>query len=331
MGNQAVFTPATPLDVSAGNHQITADYNGDTNFNTSTSPAFNLTVNPATTTTTVSASVNTFNLGGSTTYTVSVQGTPAAAGNPPGAVTITDGGLNIPCNVAQPIAVSASNPATATCIATYTGAAAPLLAGVHSVVATYISISTNIAGSTSSPITVTVNQDTMSIGPITTPSPITYNNGGTIPTLTIPYTLAGTVTPPPSLNFQVFDGATLLGTIPASTNPALFALGSVYQSVGTHTLKVTYPTGDPNYAPTSSTPITLVVDKAEYDGKRHRILHQSPIWYEYDLGRDRRFDSRWRLCSSFGHSYLQSRSGKSRHPAPWTAPEPATSLSRIPA
>jgi len=89
-----------------------------------------------------------------------------------------------------------------------------------------------------------------------------YNNGGTAATLSIPYTLAGAATPAPKQSFQVFDGATQIGTVSLAANPAVFTLpASVYQGVGVHTLSVKYPSGDPNYAPSTSSSVLFYVTK----------------------------------------------------------------------
>ena len=274
-GNVATYSPSNTAFVP-GLHTVTATYGGDSNFSASpASPNFNLSVSAATTTTTVSANVSTINLGQSVTYSVYVAGAPGTAGNPSGTVQIFDNtALISSCGTLGTLTlVSTANPATASCTVPYNGNTG-FGAGSHSITAAYTatgSPSSNVFAngtSNATPLTVTVNQDTMTIGPLTTTpiSPVVYNmNGGTAPVLSIPFTLAGSVTPTPSQAFQIYDGVTLLGTVPGpqSSNPALFTLpASVYQTVGTHTLKAMYPTGDSNYATNSSTAITFVVNKA---------------------------------------------------------------------
>src|SRR5207247_4466666 len=77
-------TTATISSLSAGSHAITAVYNGDGNFNTSTnSPALTQTVNSDPSTTTLTASTNTTVVGQSVTFTATVTGT---NGTPTGSV-----------------------------------------------------------------------------------------------------------------------------------------------------------------------------------------------------------------------------------------------------
>src|SRR5262249_39814628 len=95
--DMATFTTSTR---SVGNHTITAAYtSGDGNFNASApSVAITQTVNKASTTTTVSSSVNPSVSGQSVTFTATVTinnpGTNAVA-NPTGTVTFFDGGVAI--------------------------------------------------------------------------------------------------------------------------------------------------------------------------------------------------------------------------------------------
>jgi uncharacterized repeat protein (TIGR01451 family) len=85
-GGQATFTTSS---LSAGNHSITATYNGDANFLASTSAPLIQAVNqPATTTTTLASSVNPSNVGQAVTFTATVT---SSAGTPTGTVTFKDG------------------------------------------------------------------------------------------------------------------------------------------------------------------------------------------------------------------------------------------------
>ena len=267
----AQCTPAAPLVAGPSSpHPITAIYTPTgSDFSTSTSAAFNMTVNPATTTTTVSSNVNTVNLGGSVVYTVSVQGTPAGAGNPTGTVTLTDNGhtLSPAGTVACPATgLSLTNPATECFTVVYDGST-NMGSGAHSVVAAFGG-STNFGTSTSSPITETVNAATTTINQPTvtiSSNPATtmaYDDAAIAPVLTWTFSFgANPPNPTPTMPFQIYDGANLIGTqpVPAGTT-ASFNL-PVTLAVGSHTFIVKYPTGDANYAAATSVGAAFTVTK----------------------------------------------------------------------
>ena len=278
--NQTLINGAVSLGVSdsvltPAAHTLTAQYNGDPNFTTGSSVGFPLIVNLATTTTSLSANFTSINLGQSVQYTVSVAGTPPTAGNPAGSVTISDNGVAI--TACSNLTLSNANPATVSCTVAYNGSGG-LGGGSHSITAAYTAaiVPQVFANSNATPITVTVNQTSTSIGPLTVlignpavtlwntttpPFTVVYNNSGAPPILNIPFTF-GASTPVATGNFQVYDGGTLLGNVPAnSTSPATFNLpASVYQTVGAHTLQVKYP-GDSNYVAASSPTISYITAK----------------------------------------------------------------------
>ena len=79
VSGQVSYTNAA-LAVAA--HLITAVYNGDANFNTSTSGAVTQTVNQAGTTTTVASSANPSVFGQAVTFTATVSAVAPGAGTP---------------------------------------------------------------------------------------------------------------------------------------------------------------------------------------------------------------------------------------------------------
>src|SRR5438876_12198110 len=81
--------------LSVANHTITANYLGDSNFNTSTSTALTQTVNKGNSTTTVSSSANSSVFGQSVTLTATVSAQSPASGTPTGTVQFLDGSTNI--------------------------------------------------------------------------------------------------------------------------------------------------------------------------------------------------------------------------------------------
>lgn len=112
--------------LAVGGHSITATYNGDANFNPSTSPALSQAVNPAATTAGVTASVNPSPYGSGVTFTATVTPVAPGAGTPTGTVQFKADGVAL----GAPVALSGGSADTA---------AAPLalVVGVHTITAEY--------------------------------------------------------------------------------------------------------------------------------------------------------------------------------------------------
>src|SRR5207249_548682 len=85
---QATFTTAT---LSGGSHSMTAVYNGDIDYNSSTSSALTQTVNKAASTTTVGSSPNPAVFGQAILFTATVLAVSPATATPTGTVTFKDG------------------------------------------------------------------------------------------------------------------------------------------------------------------------------------------------------------------------------------------------
>ncbi|MCU1239050.1 MAG: Ig-like domain (Group 3) [Candidatus Solibacter sp.] len=265
-------TPCTPSPALLPGvpHVIKVLYLGDTNFgasDNSLSP-YNLVINPDPSSVVVSASPSTINLGGTVTFTATLSinnpGNAVYTAPPAGTITIFDGVTPV-CTItgASTTHISAGVE-QGTCTATYNGSTTVLGAGSHTLTASYNGM-TNVSASPASPgINVTVNSNTLTFGALTpsAASPIVYNNGGTQPSLSIPFTLSGTVTISPTANFTVYDGLSPIGTVSPAASPLSFNLpGSVYQTVGTHVLSVKYP-GDANIGTATSAQISYVVNRA---------------------------------------------------------------------
>jgi large repetitive protein len=88
VGGHASFTTSA---LSAGTHNVTAQYNGDLRYSGSTSAPLSQTVVFATSTS-LSSSQNPSVLGASVTFTATVLNVPAGAPGPTGTVTFTDNG-----------------------------------------------------------------------------------------------------------------------------------------------------------------------------------------------------------------------------------------------
>src|ERR1019366_5756835 len=136
-GGAASFTTST---LKAGTNSITAVYAGDSNFAASTSKAVKQVVSKATTTTALASSLNPSNVGQSVTFTATV--TPEFSATPTGKVAFYDG-----TTLLKTVALSGGKAKFTT---------AKLTAGAHSITATYNG-STDFTGSSSAPLTQTVN------------------------------------------------------------------------------------------------------------------------------------------------------------------------------
>src|SRR3989441_996209 len=130
-----------------GANSITAVYNGDANFLTSTSAPLTQTVNKGDTSTALVSSVNPSVAGQNVTYTATVTATAPASGTRTGTVNFQDGGVTIAGCGAQAVAVNGK----ATCVVSYAGP------GSHAISAIY-SGDANFNPSTSAPLTQTVNK-----------------------------------------------------------------------------------------------------------------------------------------------------------------------------
>jgi len=130
-GGVATFSTAT---LSGGSHTINAAYSGDANFNAGNG-SLSQTIQPAATTTTLSATPNPSKVGGTVTLVATV--TPSASGTPTGTVAFLDGASNLGT------ATLTGNTATLT--------TSSLTAGTHSLTAAYAG-NADHAASTSSPV-----------------------------------------------------------------------------------------------------------------------------------------------------------------------------------
>src|SRR5439155_1865075 len=89
---QATFTTAA---LSGGSHSITAVYNGDSVYNSSTSAALTQTINKASSSTVVSSSANPAVFGQLLIFTATVAAVAPATATPTGSVTFKDGATTL--------------------------------------------------------------------------------------------------------------------------------------------------------------------------------------------------------------------------------------------
>ncbi len=232
--NYAQFTLST---LTTGTHAMTAKYNGNVSFAASTSAVLTQTVNLPATSTYLASSVNPAAYGQTLSLVASVQ--PPGSGTATGTVTFFDGSsslgtANVSNNTAQ-LSISTLSLGSHTLTAQYNG-------------------DTKFAGSTSTPMTETVNPSvtTTTVSPNINPSNL--GQSIVITAVVVPSaggTVTGTVT--------FLDGTTSLGTAVVASNMAQLSLSNL--SVGSHSMTAKY-SGDGNFTASTSTAVTETVNQA---------------------------------------------------------------------
>ena len=248
--NGSGVSTLTISTLSAGSHSITASYTGYSNFASSSSSPLPQTVNRAASATVVSSSFNPSAYGQPITLSSTVA--PLYGGSATGTVTFYDGG-----NVLGTGNLSGN-------MASLTGII--LAAGSHKLTASY-SGDSNFLGSTSVPLTQTVNQ-------VTTTTSLHSSSNLVAPNQPVTYTATiisqyggaatGTVT---------FKDGTV--TTPVSVSGGTAALTWTYSTSGTHSLTATY-SGDSNNTGSSSGTLTEYVEKLPVTSKTIITTSGSP-------------------------------------------------------
>jgi hypothetical protein len=221
--------------LAAGSQSITAAYRGSGAFAPSTSAVLNQVVNPATTTTALSSSLNPAVFGQSFTFTAAVSST---AGTPTGIVYFYDNSATI---AAWPLADGSASISLSSLLTT----------GSQTITSAYQG-STTFSGSTSAPLNQVVNPATTttsltsSANPATPGKRITYTA-----TVTSQYGGAATGT----VTFQ--DGGVTIATVALSSNQAHFS--TTYPTAAVHSITATYP-GDANNGGSTSATLTETID-----------------------------------------------------------------------
>ena len=166
-GGIATFTTSATA-LNAGSHSITASYSGDTNFTGSNSSPLSQTVNSAATTTTLASNLNPSAAGQTVTFTATISS--SVSGTQSGTVNFYLDGSTTP---AQSSSVSGN---------TATFSTSSLSASNHTVSAAFASSSPNFAGSSSTTLTQSVEDFSISASP--TSRTISRGHSGTY-TLTL--------------------------------------------------------------------------------------------------------------------------------------------------
>jgi CSLREA domain-containing protein len=278
-GSGVATCPISSL--TTGNHPITADYSGDTNFNANAgillsggSPINNQTVSKATPTVTLVSSVNPSFVSQPVTFMATVAAPGGISATPTGTLTFKDGVTTIGCSNAGGQALSGG---TATCQTSL------LSFGSHTITVDYPNTDPNFnpvtgtgmtavgPGQNGNPQVVNQSNTTMTV----TSSPVSPTLVSQPVTFTVKIVSSnGSVTAAPTGTVRFFDGASGVnqigsdvtltpgagGACPVGTSCADSAAISTL-TAGSHTITVDY-LADSNYT-AHSTNILLVVNKSD--------------------------------------------------------------------
>jgi hypothetical protein len=225
--------------LSVGTHNITATYDGDGNFNTSTSPVLSQLVQKASTSTAVSSSLNPSTLNQSVILTAKLSW--SITGTPTGTVTFLDGTITIGNS-----AMNGSGVATLS-IST-------LSVGTHNITAAYNGDG-NFNASTSSVLSQVVQQGNTSTALISSANPSTESQS-----VQFTATVSSGAGVAPTGTVKLMDGTTQVGS--SALNGSEIATFSITNlSVGTHSMTAFY-SGDSNSDPSTSPVLSQTVQKA---------------------------------------------------------------------
>ena len=261
IGGTVTFTTTLPVDTAAqaAGHAITATYSGDSNFNNSATgnPALMQIVNKASTTTTLSSSLNPSIFGQSVTFTATVMPVAPGAGTPTGMVNFyADGNQN------SPIGSSPINGVTATLTTS------ALTAGPHNITAMYVG-DNNFLGSS----TLTATSQTVNMADTATAVTLSSNSTTLGDVVTLTATLSdstpmSTGTPTGLVTF--FDNGTPIGTgtlNAGAPDQATFTTSLLSYAASPHTITAGYE-GDANFKATGTGSSTLTQSGAETVSQR---------------------------------------------------------------
>jgi hypothetical protein len=230
-------TTFTASSLPVGSNTLTAVYQGDSNYLTSTSASWQETVSLATTALTLAGPSAPVNAG--TTFTVAATLTTDGVA-PTGALTLRDGGAVI---ATQTVSTAGS----------FAFSTASLSLGTHTLTAAYAGDSDN-AATVSPSIIITVQQGPTTTSLTTSASPSTLGQSLTL--------TAGVTSPSPgitgSVTFQ--DGTTVLGSVPLVNGAASFTTSSLV--FGPHSLTAVYSSDTDHAASTSSAIAEQIVEPA---------------------------------------------------------------------
>ncbi len=245
VGGVAICTAMYP---GVGGHAITAVYNGDANFTSSTSPILTQTVNQGATSAMVTSSVDPSVSGQNVTYTATVAALAPASGIPSGTIAFMDGATTLSGCAAQPLVGG-----VAACSITYPGV------GSHAITAVY-SGELNFIASTSSILTQTVSPGSTSTAVASSVTPSVTGQSVTV-TATVSVVAPGSGAPTGTVAF-LDDGTTIAGCAAQVVSGAGTATcDDAFVSAGAETITAVY-SGDADFSNSTSAPLTQTIDPA---------------------------------------------------------------------
>ncbi|MBI5475607.1 MAG: Ig-like domain repeat protein [Ignavibacteriales bacterium] len=226
-------------DLTVGSHLLTAEYNGDSRFNTSISPDYTQIINKVQTTTSLTSNLNPSVYGQSVSFTATVAVTPPGAATPTGTILFKDGLSTI-----GSVSVDLSGQAVLS-ITT-------LIAGSHSITAEY-SGDGDCNVSTSNTVAQVVDKKSTT-GILS----VDINSSIYLDAITLKDSVIGSV--PDGGTVQFKDGVTNLGSpVPIDLNGvALLTISTL--AAGTHSITAEYG-GTVNYEGNISNTLNQVVQK----------------------------------------------------------------------
>jgi hypothetical protein len=225
--------------LNAGPHQITAVYNGDSNFSAATSNAVSETVVQAQSTTTLTSNINVVALG--EPFVLSATILPQISGTAIGPVSFVDffGGTKLgeatPVNNVAQLTLSTLSPGAHVIVAIFQGDA-------------------NLMSSNSPTYTMNITQAATSTSISTSANPVAFGQTLTIVAAIQPNSGTG-----PTGLVAFMDGSAILGTANLSNNQAQFSTANL--SVGPHLITAQY-SGDTNFSSSTSAALTETVNQA---------------------------------------------------------------------
>jgi len=228
----------TTSALTLGQDSISATYEGDADFSTSTSPALDQVVGQSSTNTTLISPVNPGVSGQSLTFTAEVAAGLPSTGTPTGSVTFKDGTTTL-----------GITDLTAG-IATFSTSA--LAVGASSITAVYGG-DANFTASTSAPVNQGVDQASSSTTLSSSAEPSFLGETVTF-TAVVAAVSPGTGTPTGSVTFM--NGTTELGTADLNSSIATFFASGL--TLGTHSITAVY-SGDADFIASTSSPSQQLV------------------------------------------------------------------------
>ena len=226
VNGQATFTIST---LTPGLHSLLATYGGDGSFSQNSSTT-GLTVNKASTTTSLSSSANPSNFNQAVTFTAMVNAVAPGTSMPTGAITFSDGASSLGTATLDPTG-SASLTTSA------------LAAGAHAITASYAGDS-NFSASTSS-LSQIVNKTSAGVTLNSSANPSVFGQSVTF-AITVA-AASGSGTPTGTVLLQADSGAT--STLNLVNGQATFTTSSL--AAGSHFITAAY-NGDANFAAASA-------------------------------------------------------------------------------